>query len=66
MRQGRLRDGPFADVQKVGTIEGAIGGGDIREDGDPHRIGEGVEYALDGDVFNRGMKQRPHTIHNVD
>jgi len=41
---------------------GAVLTDDVGVDGDAHGIGEGVEDALYGDVFNRGVDKRSHAL----
>jgi hypothetical protein len=60
MGQGRLRDFLFGDVQKSRAVMSAVRGGQIGKDGDTHRIGQGMEDAFDGHVFDGGMKQGSH------
>jgi hypothetical protein len=61
MRQGRLGDFLFRDVQESRTIVSAVRGGQIGKDGDTYRIGQGMEDSFDGHVFDGGMKQGSHT-----
>lgn len=63
--EGGLGDRPLADVEKIRTILGALGAGNIHVDGDADRIRESVEDAFDGDVLNRRVKKRPHNLANV-
>ena len=61
VRQGRLRNFLFRDVQEGRAVIGTARVGQIAKDGDPYRIGQGMEDAFDSHVFDGGMKQRPHT-----
>ena len=61
MGQGGLRDFPFGDVQESRAVMSAVRGGQIGKDGDTYRIGQGMEDAFDGHVFDGGMKQGSHT-----
>ena len=60
MREGRLGNVLFADLQKVGAIAGKIRTGNIGIDSHADRIGEGVKNTFYGNVFDRWMKKRPH------
>jgi hypothetical protein len=61
MRQGRFGNFPFRDVQESRTVMSAVRGGQIGKDGDTYRIGQGMEDAFDGHIFDGGMKQGSHT-----
>jgi hypothetical protein len=61
MRQGRLGNFLFRDVQESRTVMGAVRGGQVGKDGDAYRIGQGMEDTFDGHVFDGGMKQGSHT-----
>lgn len=61
MRQGRLGNFLFGDVQESRAVIGTARVGQIAKDGDTDRIGQGMEDTFDGDVLDGGMKQRPHT-----
>lgn len=60
LRKRRLGNGAVADLEKVGTRQRAVGGGDAGVDRGTHRIGQRVEYALDGDVLDRRVDQGFH------
>ena len=65
LRQSRFGDGLLAYGEEGGTVLRATLGRDRGIDGDTRRIGQRVEDALDGNVFDRGMNQRPH-VHEIN
>jgi hypothetical protein len=62
LREGRFRNCFLADLQEVGAIVGAVLADDVGVDGDAHGIGEGVEDALYGDIFDRRVDERSHAL----
>jgi hypothetical protein len=58
--EGGFWDGFVAYLQKVRASMGALGCGDLGKNIHAHRVGEGMEDALDGDLLERGMKKGAH------
>jgi hypothetical protein len=58
--EGRLGQGAVVDFAEVGAIQGAFRCGHFRVDLGAHRIGQGIEEALDGNVADSWMEERPH------
>jgi hypothetical protein len=50
-REGGFGNGSFADLKKVRAIVGTVRPGDLGEDGHSDRVGEGMENAFHGNVF---------------
>ncbi len=60
LRERRFRQRPLVDVHEGRAVLGAMRIGQLQEDTDSRRIGEGVEDALHGDFVKRRMIERPH------
>ena len=58
--EGRLGQGAIVDFAEVGAIQGAFRCGHFREDLGAHGIGQGIEEALDSNIAESGMEERPH------
>ena len=58
--EGRLGQGAVVDLAEVGAIQRAFRCGHFRVDLGAHRIGQGIEEALDSNVAESGMEERPH------
>jgi len=65
LREGRSRDGFFADVHKIRAIFRTLGAYDVGIDRHPHGVGEGVQDTLDGHVIERGMKKGLHAFSTI-
>ena len=60
--EGRLGQGAVVDFAEVGAIQGAFRCGHFRVDLSSYGIGQGIEEALDGNVADSGMEERPHRL----
>ncbi len=60
--EGRFGQGAVVDFAEVGAIQGAFRGGHFRVDLGAHGIGQGIEEALDSNVADGGMEERPHKV----
>jgi hypothetical protein len=60
--EGRLGQNAVVDIAEVGAIQGAFRCGYFRVDLGTHGIGQGIEEALDGNVADSGMVERPHRV----
>jgi hypothetical protein len=60
--EGRLGQGAVVDIAEVRAIKGAFRCGNFRVDLGAHGIGQGIEEALDSNVADRGMEERPHRV----
>jgi hypothetical protein len=60
--ESRLGQGAVIDFAEVGAIQGAFRREHSREDLGTHGIGQGIEEALDSNVTDCGMEERPHGI----
>ena len=63
LRERRFRDLDLVDLREARARLRAIGTGDLGEDARAHRIGKGVQDALDRYVLDCGVNQRPHTFY---
>ncbi len=59
--EGRLGQGAVVDFAEVGAIQGAFRCGHFRVDLSSYGIGQGIEDALDSNVADSGMEERPHS-----
>ena len=57
-----LGQGTVVDFAEVGAIQGAFRREHFRVDLGAHRIGQGIEEALDSNVADCGMEERPHGV----
>lgn len=62
VRQRRLRNTLFADLQKVRADMGTLRTCQLRKNRHTYWIGESMQDGFDGDIFDRGMEERPHTF----
>ena len=60
--ESRLGQGAVVDFAEVGAIQGAFRCGHFRVDLGAHWIGQGIEEALDSNVADSGMEERPHSV----
>ena len=60
--ESRLGQGAVVDFAEVGAIQGAFRREHFRVDLGAHRIGQGIEEALDSNVADCGMEERPHGV----
>ena len=60
LRQGGLGNFRVAIGQKGGAIHGALSLGQFCADANPDRVGQGIQNALHGNVFQRWMIKWPH------
>ena len=60
--ESRLGQGVVVDFAEVGAIQGAFRREHFREDLGAHGSGQGIEEALDRNVGDCGMEERPHGI----
>jgi hypothetical protein len=60
--EGRLGQRAVVDFAEVRAIQGAFRCGDFRVDLGAHGIGQGIEEALDSNVADSGMEERPHKL----
>ena len=60
--ESRLGQGAVVDFAEVGAIQGAFRREHFRVDLGAHRIGQGIEKALDSNVADCGMEERPHGV----
>ena len=60
--ESRLGQGAVVDFAEVGAIQGAFRQEHFRVDLGAHRIGQGIEKALDSNVADCGMEERPHGV----
>ena len=60
--QGRLGQRAVVDFAEVRAIKGAFRCGHFRVDLGAHGIGQGIEEALDSNVADNGMEERPHRV----
>jgi hypothetical protein len=58
--EGRLGQRAVVDFAEVRAIEGAFRCGELRVDLGARGIGQGIEEALDSNVADSGMEERPH------
>jgi hypothetical protein len=58
--ESRLGQGAVVDFAEVGAIQGAFRREHFREDLGAHGSGQGIEEALDSNVGDCGMEERPH------
>jgi hypothetical protein len=56
LRERRLRDRLFAEVEKGGAVPGTLLGDDADVDGDAHGIGKRMQDRFDRNIFDRGVK----------
>ncbi len=62
LREGRLGQRAVVDFAEVGAVKGAFRCGHFRVDLGAHGIRQGIEEALDGNVGDSGMEERPHEV----
>jgi len=62
LRQRRLWNALFADLQKGRADVGALRTCQFRKNRHSHWIGESMQNGFDGDIFDRRMEERPHTF----
>ena len=62
LREGRFRNCFFTDHPKVRTILRALRANDVGVDSHTYRVGERMEDRFDRNVFDRRMKEGPHTF----
>jgi hypothetical protein len=60
--EGRLGQGAVVDIAEVGAIQRALCCGHFGVDLGAHGIGQGIEEALDSNVADSGMIERPHRV----
>jgi hypothetical protein len=62
LRKGRFRDFLLSYVQEGGAIVGAVGTDEVGIDRDTDRVSQSVKNTLDGNILERRVKKRPHTV----
>jgi hypothetical protein len=60
--EGRFGQGAVVQYAEVGAIQGAFRCGHFRINLGAHWIGQGIKEALDSNVADSGMEERPHKV----
>ena len=60
--ESRLGQGAVVDFAEIGAIQGTFRREHFRVDLGAHWIGQGIEEALDRNVAECGMEERPHRL----